>query len=765
MDNTTFNNLLGLLRGKPLLDYGLHPANEFDYWRERILFTILAYGTALSLLALAPAVIMSLSEERWQLLVADLAALALACFLLFSRRLGLKVRSIIVLLIVFSVGVVIVMEVGFASGGPAWLFFFAVLAGVIVGPRGALAAAAMNAVALVVLAQLDAAGAPLWHGLNISLQRALVAWINFTVLNAASAVSVAVLVRGLQSLNTRTQQATDALEIERSELLKTKEDLKREIAVRIESEKALRKSESNYRLLAESIPDVIWSMDLNLRFTYVAPKAVSMQGWSREEHMNLGLEQIMTPASIAKVKAAFAEKYAQTLREGASGRPTTLELELLHKDGSTVWAEVTASFVMGEGNQPIGILGVTRDITERRKAAKERDLLVESLERSKKMEALGTLAGGVAHDLNNVLSGIVSYPDLLLLDLPHASPLRKPIETIRDSGKKAAAIVQDLLTLARRGVSTAEVLNLNDLICEHLASPEFRRLQSFHPLVDIKTRLDPDLSNIMGSSLHVSKTIMNLLSNAVEAIPKDGVITIATENVYLESPIRGYAEVAEGPYVRLRVSDSGIGIPAEDLQRIFEPFYTKKKMGRSGTGLGMTVVWGTVQDHHGYIDITSTQDEGSTVDVFLPATPQDTPLREAVSTLEDYTGRGEKILVVDDVEEQREILARILSHLGYDTVSAASGEEAVEYMAGNTADLVILDMIMDPGIDGLETYQRILKHHPHQKAVIISGFAETSRVKCAEALGAGAYVRKPYSVEELAKALRSELERPKPSVV
>ncbi len=765
MDNTTFNNLLGLLRGKPLLDYGLHPANEFDYWRERILFTILAYGTALSLLALAPAVIMSLSEERWQLLVADLAALALACFLLFSRRLGLKVRSIIVLLIVFSVGVVIVMEVGFASGGPAWLFFFAVLAGVIVGPRGALAAAAMNAVALVVLAQLDAAGAPLWHGLNISLQRALVAWINFTVLNAASAVSVAVLVRGLQSLNTRTQQATDALEIERSELLKTKEDLKREIAVRIESEKALRKSESNYRLLAESIPDVIWSMDLNLRFTYVAPKAVSMQGWSREEHMNLGLEQIMTPASIAKVKAAFAEKYAQTLREGASGRPTTLELELLHKDGSTVWAEVTASFVMGEGNQPVGILGVTRDITERRKAAKERDLLVESLERSKKMEALGTLAGGVAHDLNNVLSGIVSYPDLLLLDLPHASPLRKPIETIRDSGKKAAAIVQDLLTLARRGVSTAEVLNLNDLICEHLASPEFRRLQSFHPLVDIKTRLDPDLSNIMGSSLHVSKTIMNLLSNAVEAIPKDGVITIATENVYLESPIRGYAEVAEGPYVRLRVSDSGIGIPAEDLQRIFEPFYTKKKMGRSGTGLGMTVVWGTVQDHHGYIDITSTQDEGSTVDVFLPATPQDTPLREAVSTLEDYTGRGEKILVVDDVEEQREILARILSHLGYDTVSAASGEEAVEYMAGNAADLVILDMIMDPGIDGLETYQRILKHHPHQKAVIISGFAETSRVKCAEALGAGAYVRKPYSVEELAKALRSELERPKPSVV
>ncbi|NTW12694.1 MAG: hypothetical protein HGA30_05220, partial [Anaerolineales bacterium] len=159
---------------------------------------------------------------------------------------------------------------------------------------------------------------------------------------------------------------------------------------------------------------------------------------------------------------------------------------------------------------PSGVLGVTRDITERRKADKEKAELRESLARSKKMEALGTLAGGVAHDLNNVLSGIVSYPDLLLMDMPKESPLRRPIEVIQESGRKAAAIVQDLLTLARRGVPTADVVNLNEILAEYLLSPEYQRLRTFHPFVDVETRLAPDLLNIKGSPIHLSKTIMNL---------------------------------------------------------------------------------------------------------------------------------------------------------------------------------------------------------------------------------------------------------------
>jgi signal transduction histidine kinase len=180
---------------------------------------------------------------------------------------------------------------------------------------------------------------------------------------------------------------------------------------------------------------------------------------------------------------------------------------------------------------------------------------------------------------------------------------------IMKGGEKAAAIVQDLLTLARRGVSGREVLNLNKIIADCQQSPEFEKLSSYHSAVRIKTDLEPDLLNISGSSVHLGKTLFNLVSNASEAMPKGGILTIKTVNQYLDKPIQGYDEVREGDYVVLSVSDTGEGIPAADLKRIFEPFYTKKVMGRSGTGLGLAVVWGTVNDHDGYINVQSEEGE------------------------------------------------------------------------------------------------------------------------------------------------------------
>jgi PAS domain S-box-containing protein len=439
-----------------------------SYWRERILLSVLAGGTVLSLLALIPAVYMTWTEKRWMLLLADLFAFTLAGCLLVFKRIGLRSRATIALLIPFLVGVFVIVEVGFTSGGPAWLFFYAVLAGVLLGLRAALAATVLNAAALAVLGFLAFKGIFVEHGLEISAGRAIVAATNFTILNAVSAVSVAALLNRLQTLNTRMLMATAALESERTELLKTKDELKQENAIRKESEKALKQSERKYRLLTESIRDVIWTMDKNLRFTYVSPATVKMQGWTSEEYSKLDLKDILTPASLEMAMEEFSRQYSLGEQSGSFELSSTLELEMRRKNGSTLWAEVTASFILGEDNTPVGILGVTRDITERKKALREKERLLESLERSKKMEALGTLAGGVAHDLNNVLSGIVSYPDLLLMDIPQDSPLRTPIETIRESGKRAAAIVQDLLTLAHRGVSAPQVLNLNDLITGYL---------------------------------------------------------------------------------------------------------------------------------------------------------------------------------------------------------------------------------------------------------------------------------------------------------
>ncbi len=398
-----------------------------------------------------------------------------------------------------------------------------------------------------------------------------------------------------------------------------------------------------------------------------------------------------------------------------------------------------------------------QEIVERKRADKKRRQLETRIQRAEKMEAVGTLAGGVAHDLNNILSALVSYPELLCLDIPEESPLRGPMLTIAKSGKKAAAIVQDLLTLARRAVPVMKVTNINDIITDYLTSPEHEKLKTFHPKVEFESRLETGLFNVFGSTVHLSKTIMNLVSNAAEALPHGGMVTISTRNQYVDRPMPGYDEVKEGDYVVLSVADNGTGIPPEYLEKIFEPFYTKKTMGRSGTGLGMAVVWTTAQDHKGYIDVQSAEEKGTTFELYFPITRKKVESDKSTIPIEEYMGNGENILVVDDVREQREIATLVLTELGYSVQTVSSGEEAVEYMKTNSADILVLDMIMEPGIDGLDTYKKILKLHPAQKAIIASGFSETDRVKEAHRLGAGEYIRKPYTIEKIGLAVKSEL--------
>jgi CheY-like chemotaxis protein len=249
---------------------------------------------------------------------------------------------------------------------------------------------------------------------------------------------------------------------------------------------------------------------------------------------------------------------------------------------------------------------------------------------------------------------------------------------------------------------------------------------------------------------------MNLVSNASEAVEGGGHVTISTVNRHIAKPLRGYDDVNIGEYVVLAVSDDGSGISSDDLERIFEPFYSKKVMGRSGTGLGLAVVWNTLQDHKGYIDVTS-DENGTTFELYFPITKDEISDKDLSIPVKDYKGNGETILVVDDVESQREISCKMLDTLGYKTEAVCSGEEAVEYLKENTVDLLLLDMIMDPGINGCETYERIIEIHPNQKAIIISGFAETDEVKQAQKLGAGKYIKKPFALEKIGFAIKEEL--------
>jgi PAS domain S-box-containing protein len=520
-----------------------------------------------------------------------------------------------------------------------------------------------------------------------------------------------------------------------------------------ELEKAMNrvgKSEEMFRLISENSLALV-GMAQGGKFIYVNPTAADTAGYGLDEMVGLDLWQLVYPED----RDILWEKIQQrSAKDPANNR---YEFRYITRKGNVRWLEMLVVPIVYEGEKTI--LGHGIDITERKKAEADKISLEKRLRTAEKMESLGMLAGGVAHDLNNVLGALVGYSELMLMEIRDGDPLRERVAKIMQSGQRAAEIIQDLLTLTRRGVKISEIINLNGMIRDCFSLPEFEKLNFHYPDVKIHTDLDCNLLNIRGSLVHLSKTLMNLVSNAAEAIFGPGEIRIRTENRTVEKPIQGYDDIMPGDYVVLSVCDDGKGISSADIGKIFEPFYTRKVMGRSGTGLGLAVVWGTVKDHNGYIDVKSHEGSGTAFTLYFPITREVSPEEPQEMDTSRFMGRGESILVVDDVPEQRELAENMLTKIGYHVHAVHSGEKAVVYLKTQKPDILLLDMIMAPGMDGLETYKKILEINPHQKAVIVSGFSETDRVQCALDLGIGSYVSKPYVLEKIGMAIRNELDK------
>ncbi len=547
--------------------------------------------------------------------------------------------------------------------------------------------------------------------------------------------------RMIDLIQSRYKQASKAkadLEVERERLESTNDQLTTEIGERRRAESALRESEQRLKFILDQIPSGILIVDeSNMIITSANPAAMDLLGLPMEEVIGVSYEDV-----VRSVQGGIGPA-------GDIGpRPGQIKRRVIEARGQKVPILTTYCRIRLEGRSHL--LESLIDISDKERLEME-------LQRAQKMEALGTLAGGVAHDLNNILSGIVSYPDLLMERLPPDSPMHRPLQIIQKSGKKAATIVQDMLTLARRGVVAKEVVNLAAVVRDYLMSPEHGRLKAYHPNVTFNFQVSDGLLNITGSAVHLIKTVMNLTSNAAEAMPTGGSVLVKLENRYVDAPLAGYDTVEEGDYVALSVSDTGVGIAQEDRDRIFEPFFTKKDLGRSGTGLGMAVVWGTVKDHHGYVHVESKPSHGTTITLYLPATRKKVDSVMMGDSIEAFRGNGQTILIVDDVSEQRDIASDMLTALNYTPLAVSSGEEAVAYLRRNSIDLMVLDMIMEPGIGGLQTYQEVLKVHPDQRAVLVSGYTKTDDVREAQKLGAGGYLKKPYSLVGLAKAVKAEL--------
>jgi len=432
-----------------------------------------------------------------------------------------------------------------------------------------------------------------------------------------------------------------------------------------------------------------------------------------------------------------------------------IEIVTRRKDHSNYPSLASITTILGRKHDPLGILFIFKDLTEIKEAERQRIELEKKLYQTKKMEAMGHMASAVAHDLNNILSGIVTYPDLIMKELPLESDLRDYVRDIRTSGRKASAVVSDLLTIARGAASKREECDLNDLIRNFFQTPEGKELITLNPNVTYTIQYAGNLFPTYCSVAHISNCLTNLVTNAFEAIEDKGEVTLSTQNVTLDNTEKQRHDLASGDYVVLTVKDSGSGISDKDLAHIFEPFYSKKFMGRSGSGLGLAIVWNTVEDHDGKI-IVKTSNYSTSFQLFFPVTAKNTGQNHPINAPSKNappSRNGETILIVDDEEIPRRMTSHVLTSLNYKVHALGSGEEAVLYIQNNPVDLVILDMLMEPGINGYETYKQMQQIRPEQKAIVISGYSNNIDVEKTMNLGASFFLQKPYDLPDIATAV------------
>lgn len=512
----------------------------------------------------------------------------------------------------------------------------------------------------------------------------------------------------------------------------------RDISERKQAERALRKSELRFRDLFDNAPDMYIILDPNGIIVDFNKRGLRELGYDEAEILGRPFLDIIHQEDFEKIVSVLNHIHK------TSTPPKNIEGRLITKNQKTMSVSKEFSLMKDRSGKLQAIRLLCRDITERRR-------LEEELARAQRLETAGRVAGQIAHDFNNLLAPLAAYPTLIREELPKDHSALGMIQEIESAAKKIAEINQQLLALGRRGHYSMEIIDLNELLESFIWS------QSLPREIGVELELSTQPVTIRGGSAQLLRALTNLFNNAKEAMQGHGLLKVTTENVYLDAPLKGYQTIKRGEYVKASISDNGTGILEENLDKIFDPFFTTKVMDRMrGSGLGLSVVHGIMEDHKGYITVDSTPGGGATFSLYFPMSRK--VEKEIKETVETSDGGDEKILVIDDDPVQRRVAAMLLKRLGYQVHAVASGEQAIGYLKQNRQDLLVLDMVMD-GIDGAETYRRVLEFQPNQKAIILSGYAMTQRVQEAQRMGAGMFVPKPVTLTHLANAVRQELDK------
>ena len=521
-----------------------------------------------------------------------------------------------------------------------------------------------------------------------------------------------------------------------------------QVALAIErkrNEQRIVASEKKYRNIIESIEDGYYEIDLKGNLTLVNQAMSKILGYSSDELLGMNTAEYVSEQTVQ----VMGESIAEVMTTDLPGK--TLELELYRKDGAIRYAETVVSAIRDEDDQPIGFRGIARDITARKNAEESRRVLEKQLQQSQRLESLGTLAGGIAHDFNNLLMGIQGRTALMLNDLSEGHPHYNQLINIEEYVESAASLTNRLLGFARGGKYEVRPVDLNTLVEKSIQIFGRTRRE-----IAINTTLKNDLWSVEVDANQIVQVLVNLLVNAWQAMVKGGVVTIESSHVLVGKENSSFYGIDSGKYVQLKISDTGKGMDKAVMQRIFDPFFTTKRIGH-GTGLGLAMVYGIIRNHAGTVSVSSELEKGTTFSILLPATEKAiaTPAPQS-STVKKGSGT---ILLVDDEPMITEIGSKILALLGYDVLTAASGDEAIDIYTDNQDRIVllILDMIM-PGMSGGELFDKLKLMDPTIKVLLCSGYSLDGQAREILNRGCKGFIQKPFTVSGLSVKIRELLD-------
>ena len=504
---------------------------------------------------------------------------------------------------------------------------------------------------------------------------------------------------------------------------------------------ALRESEQKYRTILESIEEGYFETDLEGNLTFSSNPFCKILGYSRSQLIGMNTRQYTTPETAEKM-----DRITEQLKQ--SGMPENVtSYDVIRSNGDKVLLELSFSLLKDPADKgPIGFKGVLRDVSERKKTEDEKHKLESQLQQVQKMESIGTLAGGIAHDFNNILMGIQGNASLMLLKIDSEHPNYEKIKNIETYVQNGTTLTKQLLGFARRGKYLVKATDLNEIIDK--SSSLFARTKKE---IQVNTNLYDSIWTVEVDRGQIEQVLLNLYVNAWQAMLDGGNLYLGTENVILDRNYVKHYKVEPGRYVKISITDTGVGIDKDTQERIFEPFFTTKEMGR-GTGLGLASVYGIIKSHGGYINVYSELDQGTTFTIYLPASGKSV-VEDAEVTVDIIIGSG-TILLIDDEKMILEVGRELLEELGYTVIPAMSGQEAIEIFQKeqDTIDMIIMDMIM-PGMSGSETFDRLKEINQDIRILLSSGYSVDGQATKILRRGCDGFIQKPFNMNQLAEKI------------